>query len=99
MAVTRTCVICGKYFQAKSSAITCSVECRKINNKNINNEWHNKKYHTKKRDDYLSSCKSTELDSDVAIAKQLGMTYGKYKAQQFIQQEREIRNAENRKNT
>ncbi len=88
--VTRKCIICGKLFEARANTITCSVKCRKINNRKVNNHNHEKAYREKmKLQKELENCRSPFLDIDIANAHKRGISYGKYKAMQYLGQIKE----------
>ena len=84
MAVTKRCVVCNKLFQGNTSSKTCSLECRKINNRKVNNAAHRVMYHRKKRLSQIARYKSNSLDTDLRRARELGISYGQYKAMQAV---------------
>lgn len=84
MAVIKKCVVCGKLYQARANSKTCSPECKKINNRIVNNKAHMKNYYDYKRINELKGCKSELLDIEIEKARQMGITYGQYKARQFL---------------
>lgn len=82
--VLKKCVVCGKTFQAVKHNITCSVECRQTNKRLVNNKNHYRAYHGKKRVmKDMSTCKSVNLNSDIIKAKEMGLSYGQFKALQY----------------
>ena len=88
MAITKRCVICGKLYQAKANSKVCSPECKDIRNRQINTKAHKRAYYEKKKLTDIEKCKSPYLDRDIKRAKELGLTYGKYKAMQFLFREK-----------
>lgn len=79
----RICVVCGKEFETNhATKLTCSRECSDINHK----EWYK---NNKKKGNNVKPRKSikqnvtpkiSELAEDARKAKELGMSYGMYKA-------------------
>lgn len=84
MAVIKRCVVCGKTYTATCNSKTCSIECRQINNKKTHAKGKNKCYYDNKRKKELKEVQANTLDHDIAMAKQMGISYGKYKAKQFL---------------
>lgn len=88
--VTRKCVICGKVFETKGSCKTCSIECRQANDKEMRKKYRKIRYEREKQAKRVKEKKSDSglLDKEIAKAKALGMSYGKYKAMQFVFREK-----------
>ena len=84
MAVTKRCVVCGKLYQARTNSKTCSLDCRKIRNRKINNANHVRRYHEMIIKNDLAKCKSDNMKMDINKANELGMSYGRYKALQYL---------------
>ena len=84
MAVTKRCVVCGKLYQARTNSKTCSLDCRKIRNRKINNANHFRRYHTMKIENDLAKYKSDTMEIDINKANELEMSYGRYKALQYL---------------
>ena len=93
MAVTKRCVVCGKLYQATANAKTCSPECKAERNRIINTEAHNRAYYRKKKKKEIEQYNSTYLDNEIQKAKEMGVSYGKYKAMQFLFREKAERMA------
>ena len=74
--VMKKCKICGKEFDARGSMVTCSSECRKINQRELQREWHNKnpeykkEYRLNNRDKILKRKKEYLLNNRDKILKQ-----------------------------
>lgn len=76
--VLKKCVTCGKEFLARANTKTCSKECSRLRNK--------ARKHQKAKE-------QPTLDRDIAKAKVLGISYGEYKARQFLLKEMAERKA------
>ena len=74
--VMKKCKICGKEFDARGSMVTCSSECRKINQRELQREWHNKnpeykkEYRLNNRDKILKKEKEYYINNRDKILKQ-----------------------------
>lgn len=77
--VLRKCVTCGKEFIARANTKTCSKECSRLRKNKLNK-------HQKAKE-------KPTLDRDIAKAKELGISYGEYKARQFLFKEMAERKA------
>ena len=85
----KKCIICGNTYECRGNSLTCSAECRKIRHRNVNNEWHRKNFPVAKTKRKLKDFHSGGLDDDIRKARELDISYGKYKAEQFLARESE----------
>lgn len=84
MAVNKKCVVCGKIYQARTNSKTCSEECKKIRYRQVNTRAHKAMYHNNKRLNGIDGYRAVSLESDNEKARKMGLTYGQYKAMQFL---------------
>jgi hypothetical protein len=79
---TKKCVICGKEFTTNHNQITCSVECSKERKRELNRTYH--RTYVKPKE----VLPKANLDEEIAKANKLGISYGEYKARQFLFREK-----------
>lgn len=90
--VLRKCVTCGKEFMARANTKTCSKECSRLRKNKLNYQYQMGCAVYKARKHQKAKEKPT-LDRDIAKAKELGISYGEYKARQFLFKEMAERKA------
>lgn len=80
MATIKKCLVCGKEYQAKANSKTCSPECKKLL-PTIAQQKHNT---------------GGLLEHESQKARDMGLTYGQYKARQYLfrQKVKEVANEE-----
>lgn len=86
------CGCCGKEFNTKNGGSKyCSKDCRLIMSRQISAEYNrNKRELTKAFMARRSETKSTGIDAVAAAAKEAGMSYGQYKAAEFLKRQESI---------
>ncbi len=86
------CGCCGKEFNTKNgSSKYCSKDCRLIMSRRISAEYNrNKRELTKAYMARRSETKSDGIDAVAAAAKAAGMSYGQYKAAEFLKRQESI---------
>ena len=83
MEYNKNCEICGKEFIGRrSTARYCSAACRELAAKENHKEW----YKTKKKKTKAVGTPIWQINEE---ARKLGLTYGKYKALQYMEKMRE----------
>lgn len=87
------CGCCGKKFNTKNGGSKyCSKDCQLIMSRRISAEYNrNKRELTRAFMAHKASTKSDGIDAVVAAAKEAGMTYGQYKAIQFLENQERIK--------
>lgn len=86
------CGCCGKEFNTKNGGSKyCSKDCRLIMSRQISAEYNrNKRELTKAFMARRSETKSNGIDAVAAAAKEAGMSYGQYKAAEFLKRQESI---------
>lgn len=86
------CGCCGKEFNTKEGGSKyCSKDCRLIMSRRISAEYNrNKRELTKAFMARRSETKSNGIDAVAAAAKAAGMSYGQYKAAEFLKRQESI---------
>lgn len=86
------CGCCGKEFNTKNGGSKyCSKDCRLIMSRQISAEYNrNKRELTKAYMARRSETKSNGIDAVAAAAKAAGMSYGQYKAAEFLKRQESI---------
>lgn len=86
------CSCCGKEFNTKNGGSKyCSKDCRLIMSRRISAEYNrNKRELTKAYMARRSETKSDGIDAVAAAAKAAGMSYGQYKAAEFLKRQESI---------
>lgn len=86
------CGCCGKEFNTKNGGSKyCSKDCRLIMSRQISAEYNrNKREITKAFMARRSETKSNGIDAVAAAAKAAGMSYGQYKAAEFLKRQESI---------
>lgn len=89
---TVKCGCCGKEFNTKNGGSKyCSKDCRLIMSRQISAEYNrNKRELTKAFMARRSETKSNGIDAVAAAAKAAGMSYGQYKAAEFLKRQESI---------
>ena len=88
--MNKICVICGKEFEPHGHQITCGKECSTINKK-MKKRKSDKLY--KERQRIIRSRKTSNTTGIVDMnnkARELGMSYGQYKAAEFLKRQESI---------
>lgn len=86
------CGCCGKEFNTKNGGSKyCSKDCRLIMSRRVSAEYNrNKRELTKAFMARRSETKSNGIDAVAAAAKAAGMSYGQYKAAEFLKRQESI---------
>ena len=83
---TCTCVVCGKEFQAhRSSALICSEECRSIRKREQSRERARIRGTSTTKSKKTKHKHESQISEEQAAAQAHGMSYGKWKALQYIE--------------
>ena len=83
----KPCIICGELFQpSKINHNCCSQKCRKINFRMQTQSYNERQLEIKRANKSIKKEKTNhEKIADIAIAaREEGLTYGQYVAQQYI---------------
>lgn len=91
--MVKQCIICGMTFESSHNAKTCSRECG-LENKRRNARKSQKANYVPslRRPLRAQDLKAKDLDKDIAEAKKQDISYGEYKARQFLAEEKASRN-------
>ena len=77
----KSCVICGNKFVSRFTKVsTCSPECHKIHEKQRHKEYIAKRKALRE----ATATKADKLAETAKAARDIGLTYGQYKAQETI---------------
>lgn len=90
--VKKNCSMCGKTFyrtQATAKAHLCSDECKR-KHRQIYQATRGKQLKEEKKAS-AAEIKNSNLDKEVDRARELGLSYGQYKAQKYIQEMEKIK--------
>lgn len=85
--MTKKCIICQKPFEAKGKAKCCSPECVKELRRKYSREYARKTYEVKLK---KSKKGVSTLDEDIRHAREQGITYGEYKAKQYLEEMKNV---------
>lgn len=82
--ITKECAVCGAQFVTnRPHKVACSYECAEIRYRRKRMEYERKKRIENKNKKEKSKPTNTLVD-DAVVARQLGMTYGQFKAMQYM---------------
>lgn len=82
--IKKICAVCGAPFETnRPHKMTCSYECAEIRYRGKRAEYgRKKKFENKNKKE--KSTPTKKLVDDAVVARKLGMTYGQYKAMQYM---------------
>lgn len=85
------CGCCGKEFNTKNGGSKyCSKDCRLIMSRRISAEYNRNRRELTKAFMVRTETKSDGIDAVAAAAKAAGMSYGQYKAAEFLKRQESI---------